>query len=339
VVSPTRRLRVLIVVVAIVFSFVGARAVQIQVFNGKAVAAQAATDMTVARSVPAVRGTITGRDGSVLALTEATVNVVADPKRISTNGKEASTMTQADRDKAASAPADMAAIIAPALGLDKAEVETKLRKTDSQYQLLAKQVAASTWSALNATLTERGFLGITRESNPSRVYPYGTVASNVVGFMSDGKGAAGLERSLDTTLTGTPGREIYETSPMGKIPLGNQVLTPAVDGTDVPAHPRPRPAMDGRAAARRTGQGGQRQLGRGDRHGCRDRRTAQHGQLPLLRLQQPRGRQRRGHRQPGGQRRLRARVGAEGADPGVAAGRGPDDPGHHVFDRRQHRRR
>ena len=172
VVSPTRRLRVLIVVVAIVFSFVGARAVQIQVFNGKAVAAQAATDMTVARSVPAVRGTITGRDGSVLALTEATVNVVADPKRISTNGKEASTMTQADRDKAASAPADMAAIIAPALGLDKAEVETKLRKTDSQYQLLAKQVAASTWSALNATLTERGFLGITRESNPSRVYPY-----------------------------------------------------------------------------------------------------------------------------------------------------------------------
>jgi cell division protein FtsI (penicillin-binding protein 3) len=59
------------------------------------------------------------------------------------------------------------------------------------------------------------------------------VASNVVGFMSDGKGAAGLERSLDTTLTGTPGREIYETSPMGKIPLGNQVLTPAVDGTDV----------------------------------------------------------------------------------------------------------
>ena len=232
-VSPTRRLRVLIVLVAIIFSFVGARAVQIQVFNGKAVAAQAATDMTVARSVPAVRGTITARDGSVLALTESTVNVVADPKRISTNGKELTTMTQADRDKAASAPAAMADIIAPALGLDRAEVEAKLRKTDSQYQLLAKQVAASTWSSLNTALTEAGFIGITRESNPSRVYPYGSVASNVVGFMSDGKGAAGLERSLDSTLTGTPGREIFETSPMGKIPLGNQVLTPAVDGTDV----------------------------------------------------------------------------------------------------------
>ena len=40
--------------IAVVFSFVGARAIQIQVFNGKETAAQAAEKMTVARDVPAV---------------------------------------------------------------------------------------------------------------------------------------------------------------------------------------------------------------------------------------------------------------------------------------------
>ncbi|QIK72962.1 penicillin-binding protein 2 [Propioniciclava coleopterorum] len=229
--STTFRLRILIMLIAVVFSFVGARAVQIQVFNGKETAAQAATKMTVARDVPAVRGTITGRDGQVMALTESTVNVIADPKAISTNGREAEAMSAKDRERAAVLPAEMAAIIAPRLGLDAAEVEAKLRRSDSRYQVLAKQVPSSTWVDLSASLSK--YPGITRESNPRRIYPMGTVGSNVVGFMSEGKGVAGLERSQDPSLTGTPGREIFETSPMGKIPLGNQVLTPAVDGTDL----------------------------------------------------------------------------------------------------------
>lgn len=229
--STVFRLRLMVVLIAVVFSFVGARAVQIQVFNGRETAAVAADKMTVSRTVPAVRGAITGRDGQVLAQTESTVNVIADPSAIATNGREATNMSTKDKERAAVAPAEMAAIIAPRLGLDPAEVEGKLRKTDSKYQVLAKQVPASTWSELSTALKD--YYGITRESNPRRIYPLGTVASNVVGFMSEGKGAAGLERAQNESLAGTPGREMFQTSPMGKIPLGDQVLTPAVDGTDV----------------------------------------------------------------------------------------------------------
>lgn len=140
-------------------------------------------------------------------------------------------MTAKDRLRATQTPAEMAAIIAPILQVDAAEVEAKLRKSESRYQVLAKQVPSSTWVNLSTALS--GYVGISKESNPRRIYPLGTVGSNVVGFMSDNKGVAGMEKSQEDSLVGTPGREIYESSPMGKIPLGNQVLTPAVDGTDV----------------------------------------------------------------------------------------------------------
>ena len=231
--SSAFRVRVLMLAVAILFSIVGARAIQVQVLSADAIAAEAAEKMTVARDVPATRGAITGRDGSVLAFTETTVNVVADPKAISTNGKEPEAMRDADRAKAAKAPAEMAAIIAARLGVDAAETERRLRLSDSRYQVLAKQIPASAYVDLIAALNKGDYVGISRESNPRRVYPMGTVASNVVGFMSEGKGLGGLEYALQSSLAGTPGREVYETSPNGKIPLGDQVLTPAVHGVDV----------------------------------------------------------------------------------------------------------
>lgn len=236
------RLRVLVLAVAILFSVAAARAVQIQVVSAEAMASEAAQRMTVARDVPAQRGTITGRDGQVLALTEATVNVIADPSMIATNGKEPEAMRDSDREKAAVAPTEMAAIIAAHTGASAEEVEAKLRTATTsnakgetvpvKYTILARQVRSSVWVELNAALNEGKYVGVFRESNPKRVYPMGSVASNIVGFMSEGKGRTGLEAAQEDALAGTKGREQFETSPNGRIPLGNQTLTPAVDGKD-----------------------------------------------------------------------------------------------------------
>lgn len=231
--SSAFRLRVLLLALAMMFSLVAARAFQIQVISAKAMASEAAQKMTVARDIPAQRGSILGRDGQVMAATEATINVIADPKMISTNGKEPEAMRTKDEERGRKAPAEMAAIIARHVAVPVAEIESKLRKTDSQYQLIAKQVPSSAWVELIAELNKGDYVGVFREPNPRRVYPMGTVASNVVGYMSQGKGLGGLEYSAEATLAGVNGRETYETSPNGKIPLGNQVLTPAVDGQDV----------------------------------------------------------------------------------------------------------
>lgn len=241
--SSAFRLRILILSVAIMFSVLAARAIQIQVVSAETMAVQAAASMTVARDVPAQRGSITGRDGQVLAFTESTVNVVADPTMIATNGKEPEAMRASDQEKAAVAPAEMAQIIARHTGESAEELEAKLRRSTAansdgvetavRYAILTKQLPATTWVALNAELSAGKYVGVFRESNPRRIYPMGTVASNIVGGMSEGKGLLGLESTRESDLAGTPGRETYETSPYGKIPLGNQTLTPAVDGKDL----------------------------------------------------------------------------------------------------------
>lgn len=213
--SSAGRLRLLVLLVAVLFSLAATRAVQIQVVQADEMASQAAEKMTVARDLPAQRGRITARDGSVLAFTESTVNVVADPKAISTNGREADAMSAKDREKAARAPVEMAAVVARRLGIDAAEVQQKLSRTESKYQLLAKQVPSSTYVALAAELNEGGWTGIYRESNPRRVYPMGSVGANVVGYLVDGEGKGGIERALEADLAGIKGRETYENSPTG----------------------------------------------------------------------------------------------------------------------------
>lgn len=231
--SSAGRLRVLVLMVAILFSLTATRAVQIQVVQAEEMKSEATQKMTVGRDLPAQRGRITARDGQVLAFTEATVNVIADPKAISTNGREPEAMKAADHEKAARAPHDMAEVIARHLQVDAAEVELRLSKKETKYQLLARQVPATAYLALAAELNEAGWVGIYREANPRRVYPMGSVASNVVGYLVDGKGAGGVEYALQGKLAGVKGSEQYETSPYGKIPLGNQVLKPAQDGCDV----------------------------------------------------------------------------------------------------------
>lgn len=227
------RLRVLVLVLAVMFSVCGARAVQVQVLDPNGIAQEAAQQMQVTRSIEAERGTIYDRNGQVMAFTEDTVNIIADPAMIASNGKEPSTMRDADRQRAQRAPAELAKIVAARTGEDAGQIEAKLRNTTSRYAVLARQVTSSTYAAVASDVDAGGWIGIFREPNPRRNYPMGSVASNVVGFMNQNKGAGGLELALNSKLAGAQGKETYQTSPKGKIPLGTQVVTPAVDGENV----------------------------------------------------------------------------------------------------------
>ena len=225
------RLRVLLLVIAMVFSLCAGRALQIQAFDAAAYAAEAADQMTVSKPLYAVRGRITDRFGDVLAYTEPTVMVVADPTMIMTNGKFDARQTDADRAKAATAPGLIADILARHLGGDAATYLAKLTVAGSKYQILQKKVSSATFSDLSKELSEQKLIGIYRVSAPTRRYPNGTVASNIVGFVNEeGKASAGLELALNKDLAGKDGKEVYDSSPNGKIPLGDNVLVPAVDG-------------------------------------------------------------------------------------------------------------
>ncbi len=231
-VAPSaNRLRVMLIAVAVVFSLAAGRAVQVQAIDADAVAAEAATQITVAHTLPAFRGEITDRNGEVLAFTEATVTVVADPEMIRTNGKFDEPMTSRDTEIAETAPQKIADLLAEHVGGSASDYLPKLTKAGSKYSIVAKNVSAAAYSDLSAAMREAGLIGVYRESAPTRRYPNGTVAANIVGFVNEqGQGSGGLELALDKTLKGVDGKEIYETSPNGKIPLGTDVLTPARNG-------------------------------------------------------------------------------------------------------------
>ncbi|MFZ0531501.1 MAG: penicillin-binding protein 2 [Propionicimonas sp.] len=235
-VAPSvERLRMLLIAIAVVFSLAAGRAVQVQAIDASNVAEEAADQITVTRDLPAFRGEITDRNGEVLAMTTDTVKVIADARMIATNGRMNAEMTTKDREVAASAPQLIADLLVRFIGGTAADYLPKLTATGKgqSYQLIAKKVSSATYRELALAMTAAGLVGLRSESNPTRVYPNGTLAANVVGFLKeDGSGASGLEQTLNRSLAGKAGKEIYETSPNGKIPLGNNVLTPAVNGLD-----------------------------------------------------------------------------------------------------------
>lgn len=227
------RLRILLILVGVVFSLAAGRAVQVQAIDGSSVALKATEQSTVTQPLPAMRGAITGRNGEVLAFTDDTVMVTASPKMIATNGRMNAGMTAKDKQTAAGAPARLAALLSQFLG-DTPEVYLpKLADNpNSGYVVLKTSVPAATYRALLQAVSDAGLVGISGQSTPTRRYPNGTLAANVIGYVNaQGVGAGGLEYVLNSTLSGTPGKEVYQRSAGGeRIPMGAYTLVPAING-------------------------------------------------------------------------------------------------------------
>ncbi|MHB1009377.1 MAG: peptidoglycan D,D-transpeptidase FtsI family protein [Propionibacteriaceae bacterium] len=234
--SPTRRLQVALVVLGLVATLLAARAIVVQGLDSAANAEKAAALMSVSRTIVANRGTITDRYGEVLASSQPAVTIVADPTQIATNGKLASAMTAKDKDKAAGAPSAIADVLVSYLGGDHDTYVAQLTKPGTKYVVIAKKVQAYTYLQISNKLSDLGYVGLHRETAAVRTYPNGTLASNVLGFVRDSDngvgqvGAGGLEYAYNMQLAGVAGSEMYETSPNGKIPTGQNVLVPAQDG-------------------------------------------------------------------------------------------------------------
>lgn len=117
------------------------------------------------------------------------------------------------------------------LGLSKDYVYNRLTTTTSSEITIKKQVNKSTIDKL----LEYNFSGVYYSRDNSRLYPYGELLSNVLGFTSnDGKGQSGLELYYDKYLTGTNGEILYETDIVGvEVSDGKATYVPATNGLNV----------------------------------------------------------------------------------------------------------
>jgi cell division protein FtsI (penicillin-binding protein 3) len=198
----------------VIFVLLVARLVDVQVLHANAYQAQARGESAITVSLPSLRGGIYARDGSPLALSVPTDDIVADDFQIAH-------------------PVQTANALAPMLQVPAATLAAQLHE-HSGYVVLARQLSQNTGRKIAAD----AFPGITLIADSKREVPNGDLASSVIGFTNaSGKGAAGLEYGDNRLLAGSDGKETIMASPSGvalpQTPVTNQVATTPGTGLEL----------------------------------------------------------------------------------------------------------
>lgn len=197
-----------------VLTLFGGRLIQIQGMESGRYKTEAKGLYLQPVTLPAVRGTITGSNGQILAMTVQTYTITADPPQIS--------------DKPAAARQ-----LAGPLGMPEAKVLGMLEHPSSKdYVLLARGVSSSDEAKIAS------IAGIYANPTYARAYPDGDATANVVGFTASSKGVItgeqGVEEEYNKLLSGTPGTVEEEYGLNGEPIPGTEVkATPAVNGSSI----------------------------------------------------------------------------------------------------------
>ncbi|MBD8079199.1 peptidoglycan D,D-transpeptidase FtsI family protein [Cellulosimicrobium arenosum] len=227
---PERRQRWLMAITTlIVVLFVG-RLVQVQVFEGPALAQAARDERMRSTTVLAHRGDITDADGVVLATSVDRYTIVADQQAIAD-------FTPRDGDVVDGEPlteggaVGVAKLLAPVLGRSAPELAADLNG-ESRYKVLQHDVVPEVQRAI-ADLGLGAY--VITEPTSERTYPADTVAGNLVGYVnSSQEGMGGIESAYDDVLAGTAGSRDCEVGLGGQlIPTGECTAVDPVPGEDV----------------------------------------------------------------------------------------------------------
>lgn len=213
------------------------RLLQVQAVDASAYAAKAEQNRYVVHTLAAERGGITDRNGVALAISQDAYDITADP-----------TMFNRKQLKIGDGPEQAAALLAPILGQDQADLVRKLRPANKnlRYVKLASRQTPEVWNQikdLRSALTEKAatdhstvnvLAGVFADPSSKRVYPNGDLAAGILGWVNaDGKGGGGIEQELNKQLTGKDGKVRYAQSGGRQIPTAGSTETPAVPGADV----------------------------------------------------------------------------------------------------------
>ena len=198
-------------IVLMILSIYAGRIFDLMVLKGADLASKGQNQRMRTLPLPADRGPIYDSEGAPLAITVESRNVTADQNLIED-------------------PAEAAARLAPMLGMDQAELQAKLTGDDI-FVYVAKGLTPEQWRQIKALKIR----GIFSEKTTKRVYPAGTLAANVLGFVnSEGVGSGGLEMALDTRLKGVDGKRTFEQGAAGQaIPSAEDILTEPEPGQGV----------------------------------------------------------------------------------------------------------
>ena len=154
----------------------------------------ALNNQTRTTRVTADRGTIYDCNMNILATSVSVENVYLDPHELK--------QSRADVE-------ELSAFLGKVLDRDPQWIAEQAADTKRRYKQVGAGIDEETGQKIRAYINEKGISGIHLEPGSRRVYPFRTLASQVIGFVNNSNdGCEGVEAAYDRYLSGSTGRVI-----------------------------------------------------------------------------------------------------------------------------------
>lgn len=187
--------------IVLAFVFLAGKAVALNLVKGEEYQKQVMSQMrSGSQIIHFKRGDILDTNDTVLATSERSYNVILDVAGL----LETKTSYQ---NKKINATVEA---LVKGFDLDESDLREILQdEPDSRYVILKKDVDYETGKDFQTKMDKsKNIVSVTLEDSYTRTYPYGTMASDVIGFTSSGNsGTIGLEAYYNNELNGTDGKK------------------------------------------------------------------------------------------------------------------------------------
>jgi cell division protein FtsI (penicillin-binding protein 3) len=222
-----RRIRYVVAISLVLLLAFAVRLVDVQAVRAAGYANRADMELAKKSIIMAPRGAITDINGVEFARSVTAYRILADQAIIDY-------------------PKKLAELAAPILGLNSNSLEKQLTGT-RRYVVISQSVKPDVWRKLEAAMDrynetvsveKNGFAkrlaGFFAERIYIREYPEGELGAAVVGFINRaGSGAAGLEYSMNSTLSGVNGEYTYANAAGTIIPGTQKITSEAIRGNTI----------------------------------------------------------------------------------------------------------
>ena len=173
---------------------VGLRLYHLMIRDFDYYSAKALNNQTRGTAVTAHRGDILDRNMNVLATSTTVENVYLDPHELKQSKADIS---------------DISRVLGEILDKDPAWIAEQAADTRKRYKQVGTKIDETAAGKIRDYINERGIAGIHLEPTSQRVYPYESLAAQVIGFTNaSNDGCEGVESAYDGFLSGKTGRVV-----------------------------------------------------------------------------------------------------------------------------------
>lgn len=171
---------------------IAARLVQLTVVDHGYYTAKALNNQTRSTAVLTERGMIYDRNMNVLAVSRPVEHVYLDPQEL----KQA----RVDLEQ-------LSLFLGERLGKEPQWILEQAKDTRRRYKQVASGISTETADEIRGYILEKNISGVHLEPSVRRSYPFGDLASQVIGFTNlSGQGSEGIEAAYDAFLSGPMAR-------------------------------------------------------------------------------------------------------------------------------------